>query len=98
MGYKTFEEFDSRGLPRVQWACPNGCDIEHVLICGGDLGNPDGPNNYFLMGLDGTYTNLFSDGSRGVPDICHEHADGGCCMEPNCPECLAECVISEIGG
>ncbi len=74
------------------WNCPNGCEINHVLVCGGDLGNPDDPNQYFQMKLDGTYTNVFSDGSLGVPEECHEHADGGCCTEPTCPVCYAICI------
>ncbi|MGV2887510.1 hypothetical protein [Paenibacillus taichungensis] len=90
--------FDCSTAPKEQWACPNGCEIEHVLVCGGDLGNADGPNVYFQMKLDGTYTELFQNGSRGVPDECHDHADGGCCKEPHCPECRAECVDTAESG
>jgi hypothetical protein len=74
------------------WACPNGCDIETVLVCGGDLGREGKPNIYFHMQLNGSYTHLHADGYGSVPDECHEHADGGCCMEPNCPECKADCI------
>lgn len=82
--------------PTVKWTCPNECDISHVLVCGGDLGNPDDPNHYFQMKLDGTYTNHFSDGSPGVPEECFEHADGDCGNEPCCPECRAVCVDKEM--
>lgn len=43
------------------------------------------------MDLDGTYTNLHADGAPGVTNSAHDHADGGCCNEPYCPECSVEC-------
>lgn len=79
----------------VLWCCPVACEIDHVLVCGGDLGNPLSGNIYFQMELDGTYTNLHSDGAVGVLQECFEHADGGCCMEPICPECRSACVKNE---
>lgn len=81
-----------------QWSCPNGCEIDHVLVCGGELGNADGPNIYFQMKTDGTYTDLFMNGTPGVPVECHDHANGGCCKEPICPECRAECVNAVEAG
>jgi len=80
------------------WVCPKGCLIEYVLVCGGDLGNENGPNVYFRMQLDGSYTNLFSDGTKGVSEDCYAHADGGCSLEPQCPECHEYCVKTEIVG
>lgn len=76
------------------WKCPNGCEIEHVLVCGGNSipDNPDSPNIYFLATLEGEYTNMFYDGSIGVPQECYDHADAGCAMEPQCPECLEYAV------
>ncbi|KQY83747.1 hypothetical protein ASD24_29510 [Paenibacillus sp. Root52] len=76
----------------VEWVCPNQCEIDHVLVCGGDSEGLDTTNTYFQMALDGTYTNFFSDGTSGVPNDCFEHADGGCCTEPICPECRSDCV------
>lgn len=73
------------------WVCPNKCEIETVLVCGGDLGQIDKPNVYFHMELDGTYTQLHADGYGCVPKECHKHADGGCNMEPLCPECRTYC-------
>ncbi|RRJ54969.1 hypothetical protein EHV15_35970 [Paenibacillus oralis] len=84
--------FDCSMAAKEQWACPNGCEIDYVLVCGGDLGNADRSNVYFQMKLDGTYTDLFQDGALGVPAECHEHANGGCCKEPYCPECRVECI------
>jgi hypothetical protein len=86
--------FDCSDDPQVKWQCPNGCQMAYVLVCGGpsSYDDPDAPNMYFRMRLDGTYTNLFADGTPGVPSDAHEHADGGCCTEPYCPECLSECV------
>lgn len=37
----------------IEWACPNECEISHVLVCGGDFGNTEVPNQYFQMQLDG---------------------------------------------
>jgi len=75
------------------WKCPNGCNIEHVLVCGGNpFGDKDDPNLYFQMTLGGKYTNLMFDGTVGVPTECYDHADRGCCNEPNCPDCNAECI------
>jgi hypothetical protein len=80
------------------WKCPDDCEIDHVLVCGGDLGDAETQNKYFQMKLDGAYTNLNEDGSLGVPTECHEHADGGCCTEPICPVCGAHCVRGTIEG
>lgn len=78
------------------WVCPNGCEIDHVLVCGGPASaeDPDSPNIYFQMKLDETYTDLFADGTSGVRREAHEHADGGCCNEPYCPDCQSICVWS----
>ncbi|OMF76727.1 hypothetical protein [Paenibacillus glucanolyticus] len=81
---------------KASWVCPNECEISHVLVCGGDLGDPNAPNQYFQMQLDGTYMDRFSDGTTGVPNECFEHADGGCGTEPICPECRTVCVDKEI--
>lgn len=80
----------------VESACPNECEISHVLVCGGDLGNLEAPNQYFQMQLDGIYTNRFSDGLSGVPNECFEHADGGCGAEPICPECRSQCLDKKM--
>ena len=79
------------------WRCPNGCEILGVVVCGGPADpDPDGLNLHFLMNLDGTYTNRMEDGTLGVPQECYDHADGGCCAEPICPECYEHCVwVSE---
>ncbi|WP_240416749.1 hypothetical protein [Paenibacillus periandrae] len=76
---------------KTKWVCPAGCEIDTVLVCGGDLGREGKPNIYFQMTTKGSYTNLYQDGSAGVPVECHEHADGGCCTEPQCPDCLKYC-------
>ena len=79
----------------TRWTCPNGCAIDYVLACGGaDLSNPDpdAPNQYFRMELTGEYTDVFSNGEHGVPKTSHDHADGGCSDEPQCPKCKAYCV------
>lgn len=80
----------------LRWTCPNECEVSYVLVCGGDLGNPDSPNHYFQMLTDGTYTNRFTDGTVEVPAECHEHADAGCGSEPICPECRSVCVKEKI--
>lgn len=75
------------------WKCPNGCKINTVLVCGGSLSDdPNAPNKYFQMTTKGKYTNMFHDGTVGVPQECYDHADGGCCEEPQCPECNAYCI------
>lgn len=80
-----------------QWTCPDNCEIDYVLVCGGDLGDPDGPNVNFRMGLDGAYTDQFEDGSAPVPKECFDHADGcGCSLEPICPECRKVCLSLEV--
>lgn len=85
----------NEGRKRTRWTCPNGCAIDYVLVCGGaDLSNldPDAPNQYFRMELTGEYTDVFANGEHGVPKSSHDHADGGCCDEPQCPKCKAYCV------
>jgi hypothetical protein len=79
-----------------RWVCSQGCEIETVLVCGGDLGDPDSPNIYFHMNLDGTYTQQFADGTIGVEVDCHVHADEGCSMEPQCPECFLLCRQEDV--
>ena len=73
------------------WKCPNGCDIEHVLVCGGNLEENE-PNVYFQMTLGDDYTNRFADGTTGVKQHHYDHADGGCGTEPVCPKCCVEAV------
>lgn len=46
--------------------------------------------HYFQMQLDWTSTNLFIDGSTGVPNECFEHADSALCTE-----CRSACVGDE---
>lgn len=82
--------------PKELWHCPNGCEINHALVCGGDFGSKDSSNIYFIMRLDGTYTNKLSEGTLGVPEVCYDHADGGCCLEPICPECMSVCTVEGI--
>ncbi|WP_145949584.1 hypothetical protein [Paenibacillus sp. Y412MC10] len=76
------------------WACPIGCDHNYVLICGGE-GDEDG-NDYFRAKLNGIYTDITANGSDGVPDDWFSHADGGCCNEPVCPECMNACVSGPV--
>lgn len=79
------------------YKCENGCEIDYVLICGGDFGKDasENSNTYFRTKLNGTYTDIYADGSKGVPAECHEHADGGCCDEPVCPVCKSICVLEK---
>ncbi|MDC0764895.1 hypothetical protein POF51_29680 [Brevibacillus sp. AG] len=77
---------------RKAYTCPSGCEIEHILICGGN-GQVDKDNNvYFQATLDGLYTNRLEDGTIGVTEDHLDHADGGCCNEPICPECRSQLV------
>lgn len=82
-------------MKKQKWVCPNGCETDVVLVCGG---NPypdadiDDPDVMFQMTTEGDYTNRFADGTIGVPKECHEFADGGDCMEPICPYCQALCI------
>lgn len=81
--------------------CPNGCEITEGVVCGGGTphfnhGNtdPDVPNVYFYMDLaSGELTRkLFSklDFELTEQDWAdmHDHAEGGCCDEGQCPVCL----------
>lgn len=97
-GYFLMECSNCTANPKKLWTCPNECEINHVLVCGGDIGSKDDSNIYFIMNLDGTYSNQLRDGTYGVPDECYDHADGGCCLEPICPECLTVCTSSIEGG
>lgn len=80
-----------------KWNCPNGCDSEYFLVCGGDdirIFDPQEalPNLYFRIKPDGRSTGLLDDGSP-VPVFCIEHAEGGCINEPVCPECRTAAVL-----
>lgn len=75
------------------WRCPNGCETDHFLICGGGdirIDDPQDayPNLYFRILPDGRCNGLLDDGSP-VLAFCLEHAVGGCSEEPVCPECKA---------
>jgi hypothetical protein len=50
---------------KCRWMCPNGCEVDHVLVCGGPfLDDPDRPNMYFRMEQEGGYTDLYADGTQ----------------------------------
>jgi hypothetical protein len=83
------------------WKCPNGCEIQYGIVCGGETpwynhgyGPRDASNIYFLMELE-TNTFVRSLVSTEIPfdltesDWCgmDMHADAGCCDEPQCPVC-----------
>ena len=78
----------------ILWECPKHCAIDYAIVCGGEL-EPGGGNVYFLMDLTGEYSRVLWSGNGSVDsptdeqwDLLYEHADGGCCSEPQCPECL----------
>lgn len=77
-----------------KWRCPNDCDINSGVVCGGSLdGEDDTPNIYFFVDLNPlTYTKRVHAGIRRTLSdlewkLLHAHADGGCCAEVMCPEC-----------
>jgi len=80
------------------WVCPNGCDIDKGLVCGGDgpyrrRGISPPGNIYFYMDLE-TEEYLHEAEFYEFPlddedwEQMFDHADGGCCGEPQCPECF----------
>lgn len=95
------------------WSCPNGCNPDRVLVCGGatpwfNHGNedPDMPNIYFFgeMPEDRSEYTYTKEAFTPTPFELtpedwwemHDHADGGCCSEPQCAECLEFMVPTEV--
>ena len=97
----------------MKWKCPNGCEIKEGLVCGGPTpqGHDDADGNiYFYMGLETedftkkVWTVLPFELTDEDWDYLHGHAAGGCCSEPQCPECLEYlekceegCIINSAG-
>lgn len=87
----------------MAWKCINGCEFDRLVICGGDMpwhdheifltGGTPPSNIYFLADLDNNnlkelHSSLPFDLTNEDWQNMHDHADGGCCNEPQCPVCL----------
>ena len=84
----------------MAWKCPKGCQITQGVVCGGDTPwhnhgeKREAGNVYFLVGLATSeslrqaVTELPFDLTEQDWTEMESHADGGCCAEPQCPECL----------
>lgn len=80
--------------------CPNGHEITQAVVCGGDTPwhnhSEEGEmgNVYFLVGLASgeslrqAVMELPFDLTNQDWAEMESHADGGCCAEPQCPDCL----------
>ncbi len=90
---------DDGALDRQRFVCPNGCEphpLGAFTVCSGPHG--DDGNAYILTDETGQYTGRFLNGDRIPEDEreeLYEHADGGCCAEPQCATCL-ECADLEV--
>ncbi len=86
----------------TRYRCPKGCDIDRAAVCGGDLPfhnhglttDEAMGNIYFYASLGLEYTTeQITDTpfplSRQDWSDMYAHADGGCCSEPQCPQCWA---------
>ena len=83
---------DDGALDGQRFVCPNGCEpraLGAFTVCAGPY--EDDGNAYILTDAAGQYTGRFLSGDRipeGAREELYEHADGGCCAEPQCTACL----------
>ncbi len=81
------------------WECPNGCNIDFGIVCGGELPYYNHkfqlycyPNIYHRINLKGehlgqVHSRLPFSLTQEDWEIMFDHSDGGCVSEPQCPSC-----------